>query len=85
MEEKDNILDMEELLEGTKNFYKKNRGDKIWWVDTIGVKGLLEISFDKKTILNLWQDYPEKFSKEQLELFAKENPYWADFFSSRLT
>lgn len=63
-------------------FYKNNPTDKIWWVDD-GKIGTNAISFDKKTILHLYRDYPHKFSREQVELFQKENPYWADYFSDR--
>jgi len=31
--------------------------------------------------LFLFEDYPKKFTKEEKELFDKENPFWADFFS----
>ncbi|MBO4698213.1 hypothetical protein J5690_01200 [bacterium] len=65
-------------------FHKRHANDKIWWVTPrIPQDGPLYVSFDKKTILNLWSDYPWKFTKEQKELFDKENPYWADFFSYR--
>lgn len=65
-------------------FHKRHANDKIWWVTPrIPQNGPLYVSFDKKTILNLWSDYPWKFTKEQKELFDKENPYWADFFSYR--
>ena len=63
-------------------FYKNKTTDKVWWVDN-GKLGVLEVSFDKKTILNLFQDYPYKFTKEEKEIFDKENPYWADFFKDR--
>lgn len=42
--------------------------------------GEWEFSFDKKTVFNLFQDYPHKLSKEQKELFDRENPDWRDFF-----
>ena len=38
---------------------------------------------NKKTIFNLFQDYPYKLTKEQKEIFDRENPYWKDFFSDR--
>ena len=61
-------------------FYKERKNDKIWWVDHPDSVGSLEISFDRKKILNLFQDYPQNFTPEQKTLFNKENPYWADFF-----
>ncbi len=64
-------------------FYKKKKKSSFYWVDYPGEVGRLEISFDKKNILCLWQDYPWKFTKEQKEIFDKEEPYWAEFFSDR--
>lgn len=64
-------------------FYKQNDNDKIWWVDNKDKIGEHLFSFDKKTIFNLFRDYPYKLSKEEKELFDKENPYWADFFKER--
>ena len=42
-----------------------------------------EFSFDKKTVFNMFADYPYKLTEEQKRIFDKENPYWADFFSDR--
>lgn len=64
-------------------FYKENRGDKVWHVDFIKQCGMHAVSFDKKRILFLFGDYPLKFTPEQKELFDKENPYWANFFESK--
>ena len=64
-------------------FYKKKDNDKIWSVEEIGYIGKLLYSFDKKNIYNLWTDYPHNFTKEEKELFDKENPYWKEFFSDR--
>ena len=69
-------------------FYKENREDKIWWVERVYItdgsedmaKGEHLFSFDKKKIYNLFRDYPYKLTKEEKELFDKENPYWAGFF-----
>ena len=64
-------------------FYKNNKKDTIYWVDNYDIIGEFLFSFDKKTIYNLFRDYPYKLNKEQKEIFDKENPYWADFFSER--
>lgn len=64
-------------------FYKNKRTDTIWWVDNSEYVGIHLFSFDKKTVFNLFQDYPYKLTKEQKEIFDKENPYWADFFRDR--
>ena len=76
----DMVKEIERQLSGY--FYKNHPDDKIWWYSD-GTVGSLRISFDKKTILDLWDDYPAKFTKEEKELFDKENPYWAQFFSGR--
>lgn len=64
-------------------FYKNNSSDAIWWVDNDEVVGEWLFSFDKKTLFNMFADYPHKLTKEQKEVFDKENPYWADFFKDR--
>ncbi len=64
-------------------FQKNKRSEKIWWVDNYDIEGEWEFSFDKKTIFNMFADYPHELTKEQVELFDKENPYWADFFKDR--
>ena len=76
---------MEVLNKENSNFrfYKKKDNDKIWSVEEIGYIGKLLYSFDKKNIYNLWTDYPHNFTKEEKELFDKENPYWKDFFKER--
>ena len=76
---------MEVLNKKNSNFrfYKKKDNDRIWSVEEIGYIGKLLYSFDKKNIYNLWTDYPHNFTKEEKELFDKENPYWKEFFSGR--
>lgn len=65
-------------------FYKENPTDTIYWVDTVEeYKGLFLVSFDKKTVFNLFSDYPHKLTAEQKAIFDKENPYWANFFRDR--
>lgn len=65
------------------DFYKNEETDKIWWCGEIGSFGEILFSFDKKKIFNLFEDYPHNLTKEQKELFDKENPYWANFFKDR--
>lgn len=64
-------------------FYKENKTDKIWWLDTSDQVGLWIFSFAKKETFNMFADYLHKLTKEQKELFDKENPFWTDFFKDR--
>lgn len=66
----------------SKKFYKNNPNDVISWVDT-DEKGVWEFTFDRKTIFNMFADYPNKLTPEQKEIFDRENPYWANFFKDR--
>ncbi len=65
------------------NFYKNNEDDKVWWVDNHEKIGEHLFTFDKKTIFNLFKDYPYKLTTEEKNIFDKENPYWKDFFKDR--
>ncbi len=70
------------------DFYKENENDMIWQVDELDesgeiLKGPMLLSFDKKKIYNLWKDYPQNFTPEEVEIFKKEQPYWAEFFQDR--
>ncbi len=65
-------------------WYKENPDDKIWWLDNSNeIIGEWIFSFDKKKRFNMFADYPKKLTKEQREIFDKENPYWANFFIER--
>ena len=57
--------------------------DQVWWYENTDQKGAMEFSFDKKKVYNLFRDYPHALSKEEKEMFDKENPYWVDFFKDR--
>ena len=46
------------------DFYKKNKKDVVWWVQELDACGRLLISFDKKKIFNLFEDYPHNLTKE---------------------
>ena len=68
----------------SNNWYKENENDHIWWLDNADeVTGEWVFSFDKKTIFNMFRDYPWKLTLEQKEIFDRENPFWANFFSDR--
>lgn len=65
------------------NFYKNNEEDLIYWVDDPDEVGAWEFTFDKKKIYNMFRDYPHELTKEEVEIFDRENPYWAEFFKDR--
>lgn len=65
------------------DFYKNNQNDLIWWAQEMDTVGQFLFSFDKKTVYNLFRDYPHKLTPEQKEIFDKENPYWVEFFADR--
>lgn len=68
----------------SNRWYKDNETDKIWWLDNGDERvGEFVFSFDKKKTYNLFADYPQKLTKEEKELFDRENPFWADFFKDR--
>jgi len=70
-------------VEELNNFYKNNEADKIFWIDNVEDVGVWLFSFDKEKIFNMFEDYPKKLTKEQKEIFDKENPFWEDFFKDR--
>ena len=65
------------------DFFKKNEGDEIWWIEDLEYIDRFLFSFDKEKIFNLYEDYPHNLTKEQKEIFDKENPYWEAFFEDR--
>ena len=65
-------------------FYKEKTTNQIWWLDNANdAVGVFVFSFDRKNLFNLFEDYPWKLTKEQKEIFDRENPYWAEFFNDR--
>ena len=72
-----------EQAEVSSDFYKENENDRIWWKKT-DAKGEWLFSFDQKKIYNMFADFPQKLTKEEVKIFIKEQPEWADFFKDRL-
>lgn len=60
-----------------------HKGDKVWWVVSPPSHGEMLFSFDQKKVYNLFLDYPHNLTKEEREIFDKENPFWVDFFEAR--
>ncbi len=67
----------------SNNWYKNNKTDKIWWKDTPDNVGEWVFSFDKEKEYNMFEDYPHNLTPEEIKIFDKENPEWADFFKNR--
>ena len=72
------VLNNEEYM-----IYKEHLADKTSWVDHKGYVGEHLITFDGKVAYNLFTDYPDSFSEDQLKLFDLEHPFWAKYFASR--
>ncbi|WP_115727678.1 DUF7675 family protein [Actinomyces culturomici] len=62
---------------------------RVWdvgeYCDGDAIIGPKLVTFDRRTILNLWTDFPEKFTDEQIDVLREERPFWYEFFASRLT
>ena len=63
-------------------------GTVVWDVTEVDddgheVVGLHLVTFDKKNVLNLFSDYPHNFTAEQVAIFKRERPFWAEFFADR--
>ena len=76
----DGTLVKETWARVSDKWYKNNPTDVIWWKDTPDGVGEWLFSFDKKTVFNMFADYPKALTPEQKQIFDKENPEWADFF-----
>lgn len=72
-------------IPGYEDFYKEKdkRNAKIWHTSKIDEIGEVNISFDRKKIYNLFEDYPYNMTQEEIKIFEKEEPYWAEFFAWR--
>lgn len=84
-------MESNKIEKGHGDFYKNRPFDKIWWAVSLSkvdgewsvCEGEFLFSFDRKTIYNLYHDYPYKLTPEQKKIFDKENPFWAEYFSYR--
>lgn len=58
-------------------FIKDDPEDLVFRVEseeTMNSEGVHLFSFDGKTVLNFFRDFPQKLTKEQIEIFKKYNP-----------
>ncbi len=65
---------VEDIREGI--WEKQDPDSKIWWL--YNDEDVMCYSFDRIHKFYLPRDYP-KMTKEQKEIFDKENPFWANF------
>ena len=72
------------MLSDEDRWFKNEDTDLIWWKETPDKVGEWLFSFDKEVVFNMFEDYPYKLTKEQREIFDRENPHWAEFFSDRV-
>jgi hypothetical protein len=63
-------------------FYKHNEQDAIWWKKSDAIGEWL-FSFDCNKVYNMFRDYPHNMTKEEVRIFDRENPFWADYFKDR--
>lgn len=63
-------------------YWHKEKGEKIWWL--YDGRRELVFSFDRVHKYYLFRDYPYKLTREQKEIFDKENPFWVDYFADRI-
>ena len=57
--------------------------DKISWKRNNEENLVFRFDNQPDTEFYLFSDYPWKLTPEQKEVFDRENPFWADFFSDR--
>ena len=64
---------------------KKNEGDTVEWASNTGRVGvfLFRVGPGGK-VYNLFEDYPQKLTADELATFNRENPFWVEFFADRL-
>ena len=55
------LEDKKEKINMLSDFYKKNKNDKIWWIDDLDSIGKHMFSFDKVKIFNLFSPYSFSF------------------------
>ena len=53
---------------------------KVYWLENENKKrrGELLFSFDRIKVFNYYRDYPNNLSEEELKIFNKYEPFWAN-------
>lgn len=77
----DYLKHLKEQFDIMSAFHKHNENDKIWWANDYTQVGVGPyFTFDKKKIYKLHKDYPNNLTKEEKEIFDRENPDYAEFY-----
>ena len=71
----------EENKDRFEDFYRHEDTDKVWFLQEIDTCGPIYFSFDKRTVYNLFEDYPDKLTPKEKAIFDKENPMLRDLKS----
>lgn len=66
-----------------ERYYREHPDDKVLWLNEFTGEGEFRFTFDGKRIYNLFADYPHNMTPEEVEIFDRENPHWAEFFADR--
>ena len=61
----------------------ERKRDGFRWIDNPEEIGEFLFTFDGEKVFYLFQDYPYALSREEKEIFDRENPYWANYFRDR--
>lgn len=63
-------------------FYRWSENDKVYWVvNDPPALGRWRFTFDRKKIYDFWGgSFLKELTKEEKEIFYKENPHLADFY-----
>lgn len=64
-------------------FYKEKETDVIYWARDDKMLGQIFFSFDKKKLYNVHRDYPKNMTIKEVEIFDKEFPDIAEYYSYR--
>ncbi len=70
------------LIPEKRGFYIK-KGKKVGWLDTSEYIGSMDFSIDGKRVFSMWKDYPWKLTREEKEIFDRDEPFWANFHKGK--
>ena len=67
----------EDIKDEIEDFYKEEKGDKIWWTGRVNSIGEHLFTFDKKKIYSVFPTGANDLSEEEANILRKENPIMA--------